>query len=93
MITTLPEKIKVMQAFEAGEEIECYSAAAPWWGAAYRPTWDWHTRAYRIKYVPKEIWVNEKPNGLGPRYATRAEADVAASTDRVRCILFREVKE
>ena len=55
---TLSEKIKVMQYFEQGGEVECrrmYSPPSTKWEANDNPQWDWITFEYRIKPKPVEL--------------------------------------
>jgi hypothetical protein len=59
-MTTTVEKIRVMQAYEDGAEIESRAAGvAGKWYASDKPAWNWFDREYRVKPKPKEIWVNE----------------------------------
>ena len=47
MMTTLAEKIAVMQAFERGEKIEFRAGGNPW-VVTEAPVWSWHNTTYRI---------------------------------------------
>ena len=52
-MTTLAEKIAVMQAFERGEKIECAEIGCGW-SSSNIPIWDWEGFEYRIaKPEPK----------------------------------------
>lgn len=52
-MTTLAEKIAVMQAFERGERVETRHKAGGTWVECERPLWDWFRFDYRI--APKPI--------------------------------------
>ena len=63
-MTTLVEKIAVMQAFEYGEKIQTkYNESSrnswnPWAGTSH-PIWAWNTFDYRVApKPPREFWVN-----------------------------------
>lgn len=63
-MTTLAEKIAVMQAFERGEAIQCqHMRQGPHeWEDALLPSWNWDSYRYRIR--PKaqlHLWA--KMNG------------------------------
>lgn len=63
MLTTL-EKVKVMQAFIDGKDIEISNHKGGWEIFECIPVWNWVSNEYRIKPPPlKEIWVNKYPNG------------------------------
>ena len=52
---TTKEMIEVMQAYERGEQIECFNDGA--WKYVKNPVWDWLHNNYRVKqkkYVPFE---------------------------------------
>lgn len=51
---TTAEKIKVMQAFERGEQIEAKMDEAPW-VRSVDPSWDWTTFDYRVKPTKKPV--------------------------------------
>jgi len=53
-MTTTEEKIKVMQAFTDGEEVQyTYRGNTPCWKCAPDPCWDWERFNYRVK--PRKI--------------------------------------
>lgn len=52
-MTTLAEKIAVMQAFERGEKVEDKHKGGGTWAECGSPTWDWFLFEYRI--APKKI--------------------------------------
>lgn len=49
------EKIKVMQAYEDGKQIEYKSPRSDGWGDASTPVWDWYNKTYRIKEQKKVV--------------------------------------
>ena len=52
---TTKEMIEVMQAYESGEQIECFNDEE--WKYVKNPVWDWLHNDYRVKqkkYVPFE---------------------------------------
>lgn len=52
---TTKEMIEVMQAYDMGEQIECFNDGA--WKYVKNPVWDWLHNNYRVKqkkYVPFE---------------------------------------
>ena len=57
---TLREKIKVMQAFERGEEIEVSYVKQAKWTDIANPDWSWGAYNYRIKSKPKQTVTIEK---------------------------------
>lgn len=52
---TIKEKIKVMQAFADGKEIECKNKVLANWDACISPVWDWRSYEYRIKSEPEYV--------------------------------------
>ena len=54
-MTTLDEKIKVMQAYKDGKQIEGKRNEASIWLPCKIPCWDWYTYDFRIKKEPKKI--------------------------------------
>ena len=61
-MSTLKEKIAVMQAALDGAEIEFRPADTEHpWMINSDPLFGWNEYDYRIKPQPKEIWVNEYP--------------------------------
>jgi len=91
-------KIKVMQAFEDGEEIEYFQEGSVW-QIATTPSWDWLRKSYRIKSQPKDIWVNEFKEGLRDEvYCTKEAAEAGGKTYTGSIILrtavhYREIIE
>lgn len=69
-MTTLAEKIAVMQAAENGATIQARSTLRPAsrpespWEDTDRPVWDWCSNEYRVKPKPLERWINVYPDGL-----------------------------
>ena len=67
---TIKEKIEVMQAYERGEQIECFDDGA--WKYVKNPVWDWLHNNYRVKqkkYVPfdapEEFLAAQRKHGCG----------------------------
>ena len=79
-MTTLREKIEVMQAFERGEEIEAVRNryVDTKWNSTQNPLWDWDTFTYRIKPKPKQVVVIEKwlLREINGRYETKETSDI-----------------
>lgn len=93
---TLTEKIRVMQAAEAGKEIEIIRVNAPYkddWHFTDSPAFDWANFDYRIKTEPMELWVNVFEDGSTWPFESKVEAeharDVCYGTPKT--IKFREV--
>ena len=57
---TTKEMIAIMQAYEAGEEIEYYSASLYAWFTLPSPSWAWDTMNYRVK---PSAWYRDIPEG------------------------------
>ena len=53
---SLAEKIKVMQAFERGEEIQFVCCGYENWRDCTEPFWNWDTFDYRIKPKQQQVW-------------------------------------
>ena len=53
-MTTLDEKIKVMQAYKNGKTIEYKEGREKNWKTTNTPAWDWYNWDYRIKEEPKK---------------------------------------
>jgi hypothetical protein len=60
-MSTLEEKIAVMQAALDGAEIEWTTKECENWEGKQTDSnaWNWGVFNYRVKPQPKEIWVNE----------------------------------
>lgn len=54
-MTTLAEKIAVMQAFERGERVEAKHKAGGTWTECGIPIWDWFRFEYRIAQKPIDL--------------------------------------
>lgn len=52
---TIKEKIKVMQAFADGKEVEIRHKTTQEFSETKNPTWDWLMNDYRIKEEPKYV--------------------------------------
>ena len=53
-MTTLDEKIKIMQAYKDGKTIEYKEGREKKWKTTTTPVWDWYNWDYRIKEEPKK---------------------------------------
>jgi hypothetical protein len=69
-MTTLAEKIAVMQAAERGEKIEWRPVASAVWGPIIHPTWHWGEYDYRVAPRKLKIWVCEWPTSPGKVWVT-----------------------
>lgn len=54
-MSTLTEKINVMQAYGEGKKIEAMHLRGGEWRAVDCPTWDWYNYDYRIKVEILEL--------------------------------------
>lgn len=63
-MTTLQEKIAVMQAFADGKAIECSPFGPADWAPVSSPAWNWDEYDYRVKREPREFVVIKHPNGI-----------------------------
>lgn len=96
--TPTEEKIKIMQAYVDGKDIECrlIDRVDHEWvhvTTSY-PLWNWPCREYRIKATPREFYVNESSrSGLlwCSIYMTQALAFSSRNSDWVRTVKFVEV--
>jgi len=62
-MSSAAEKIKVMQAFEDGAEIEVSHKGVRDWNANINPAWNWDIYIYRVaEKPPRDIWVNMDGN-------------------------------
>jgi hypothetical protein len=90
------ELLPIIQAFAEGKAIQ--------WRASLYDPWitidclgdipDAKGFEYRIKpepTKPRDWWINEYANGIGAPYISRDQADECAGSNRIRCILVREV--
>jgi len=92
---TMGYKISVMQAAEAGANIEKANWGHDNWSDCL-PMWNWGCVKYRVKPRPIEGWINEYPhmNDICVTMHTSPErADGAAEPDRIRRVHMREVVE
>jgi hypothetical protein len=89
-VSTTAEQILVMQGFECGESIQRRLRSAPpnTWLKSYdkesspNPYWNWQDYDYRIKPVPKVIYVNEYKEGVLDYYYKSKEQAEGSSTAR-----------
>ncbi len=66
MAKTLKEKIKVMEHYENGGEVECVEKGNNNWEIVTKPLWNWDDFAYRIKEQKQKVmiekWLVEESN-------------------------------
>jgi len=67
------EKIKIMQAYDDGKEIECSYKKKNDWDINMSPSWNWADFDYRIKPEPKKRPIT--PQELFERGATHVRLD------------------
>lgn len=85
MGVTTAEMIKVMQAAELGEAIQCRALSDSEWGDVNSPVWNWLANDYRIKpREPRVIWVNEYDCHEDMVHDTEEEARRKAGTRATR---------
>ena len=68
---TTKEMIEVMQAYDRGEDIECFNDDYEQWKDVNNPIWDWLHNDYRVKpkkkYVPfdtpEEFFAEQRKHG------------------------------
>ena len=97
-MNTTADKIKVMEHFEAGGEVDLLdnpyiSQDFYKWHNDPCPDWDWVSNEWRIKPAePKTIYVNEYRTGSQVGWLTKAEAieQVGSAVTRT-AIPYREV--
>lgn len=104
-MTTLKEKIEIMQHYENGGEVEFYSNFNRRWQLHKDPSWNWCLYDYRKVVKPRSIFVNEYVDqDIYPEdaniylsaklYETSKEAkDEAATKGYIRTVEFVEKLE
>lgn len=73
---TTEDKIKVMQAYIDGKEIQCRSILGGEWGDAIDELrWNWDSTDYRIKPNPREYYLAyiKYPSGASRHYVYHEE--------------------
>ena len=90
-MSTLEEKIAIMQAALDGAEIEVDFGDG--WEVGEHLTWDWIYGEYRIKPQPKEIWVNEYNNCPALVFHSQDEAEQVTGNLQGATTHYREVME
>lgn len=91
-MTTLQEKIAVMQAFADGKTIQvCLQGKPQDAGDCISPSWNWDMYEYMVKREPREWWVNVYGERNMYAYESKAVADEYSSGGRIDCIHVREV--
>lgn len=81
----------VIQAFADGKTVQAFSTSVLKWGEVQAPSFD-PSIQWRVKPEPKEIWVNEYPNGESFMYESKQAAEMGAWVPATRvAVLYREV--
>ncbi len=89
------EALEVMQAFVDGKPCEWRSRGLTIWKEIGTPSWDFVKNEYRIKPVPKEIWVNEFSDGTGLSYDSEKRAEESNKWRGIvrKGVRYREIME
>jgi hypothetical protein len=93
---TAKDYLPLVQALADGKTIQIQptpNGNGPW-KDLFDPEFSESHTCYRIKPEPREIWVNEYPDGYNPYsvlFETKEEADRCKAPKRSRCIHFKEV--
>jgi len=85
------DKIKIMQAYDAGAQIEYQIKGDEWIGIEY-PNFNWGLLEYRVKEV--EMWVNVSPTGdNGGRVYPSAEkaAEYSLNSEQRRVKFYEDI--
>ena len=92
-MSTIQEKIAVMQAFADGKRVEYRDKDTPGdWRIAAFPCWDWEDFDYRIKSEPRRIWVNFYTEDFEAYLSAKAATDAAQNCVASECCVeFVEV--
>lgn len=90
---TAKKLLPIISAFAEGEEVEILEKRTGKWVAATNPGFSHAPDMYRIKPVPKEIWVNEYPDGHYAVHDSQDKARMYVNNDRIvrEAIRYREV--
>ena len=59
MAKTLKEKIKVMEHYENGGEVECVEKGNNNWEIVTKPLWNWDDFTYRIKEQKQKVTIEK----------------------------------
>lgn len=83
MTTTTEEKIAIMQAFiDDPQSVEMRDSRSNWRPMIRaNPTWSWGFTDYRIRPMPRRVWVNEYPSGSTRAHLTEESAKTCAAYD------------
>ena len=86
------DKIKIMQAFVDGKEIELMATHGGWVMLAPNPKWNWDVYSYRIKLQPKIIYVNEYGDDMDAVHYSEQEAKEDSGCGAIRvAVKYKEV--
>jgi len=86
------KKIEVMQAAVAGKRIQFKRHGENGWLESSGLVWDWQHKVYRIKPVPREVFINIY-KGTAVAYKTKEEANQKIYNPVEKAVTFIEVLE
>lgn len=98
-MSTLDEKLAVMQAAKDGKTIEFKRKLTnSGWAVIVAPGWDWQSFEYRVKREPRTFYINEYPDNeygvIGYAYPTKESARMDAGVPPARrAVKYVEVLE
>lgn len=76
MAITDKEKIKVMQAYLDGKEIECRNKGLITWIYIKEPFWNWDAYEYRVRQLPEYKLDRDKHNKLFKLFTEKYDFDI-----------------
>lgn len=88
---TAKDYLPLVQALADGKVIQILEVDGAWVDVIPETFFTMPASSYRIKPEPREIWVNEYPDGFGFHYRTKEDAEKFGVG--VRQVCFREVLE
>jgi hypothetical protein len=92
-MTDIKTMIEVMQAFADGKAIEYkHKIDSVWAMSGNAPLWAWSIVDYRIKQVPKVIYVNEYGGGCATHKSRELAIENSNAADRT-AVKYMEVIE
>lgn len=97
VMSTLTEKIRVMECFDNGGKVQSYSYSQRRWHDDEKPTWNWQNCEFRIKPEPLELWALLPAEGIGARHvcftSSKKELTEQFNPEGYRVVKLREVVE
>lgn len=90
---TAKKLLPVIMAFAEGKEVEFYDDIDGKWVTATNLRFSYAPDMYRIKRVPKEIWVNEYPVRLAAHISEGRAKQHALNGAVRKAVHYREVLE